>query len=255
VALTGDMEKIAVARKQLKSYQVTTSGGTGFNGQPMSMVSEVKLADGKPVRTKMITRDGYRLTMMDQHVSYNVNPQAKTAMRMTMPAPGAGPGGPPGGGRGGAPGGAPGGARGAGPGGAPGGPAGGPPGGGRGGGRGGRGGRSFDPAEVARFNPTTSSTKLGGLDCWLVEWKNEGGDQMKVWVDKQYGLARQSVTSGGTITFTYSKINAIPDSEFELPSGLKVTDAPAGGRGGFGGGGRRQGGGGQAPAGGGGGSA
>jgi hypothetical protein len=244
VALTGDLAKIESARRQLRSYQVTTSG-PGFNGQPMTMTSEVKLANGKLVRRKTITAGGYRLMMIDQRMSYNVNALDKTATRMTMPAPGAAPGGgrpggppggPPAGPRGGQGGGPPGAPRGGQGGGAPAGPRGGQGGGPRGGGRG-PGGGFFDPAAVGRYNPSVTSAKLSGVDCYLVQWKDERGEQTQVWVDKQYGLERKSQSARGTTTFTYSKINAVPDSEFELPTGLKITEAPAGGRGGSGAGG------------------
>jgi len=204
---------------------MTSSGGApGPDGQSFSMTSEVKLVDGKPVRMKMMTPDGYRLMMTDEHTVYNVNTKDKTATRSTMPAPGAAPGGAPVArarstgrsprrrtGRGGR----------------------------RAAGRGrrgrGMGGGRFDPADVARYNPTSTSTTLGGVACYLVQYKNDRGDQIQAWVDKQYGLPRQSVSPRGTTTFTYSKINSVPASDFELPTGSEGHRGAAGGRGGWGG--------------------
>lgn len=102
--------------------------------------------------------------------------------------------------------------------------------------RGGPGfGGRFDPEAIAALKPKVSATQLEGLDCWLVEWTDREQTR-QVWVDKQYGLPRQFQTPQGPMQPTYRKINAVPDSTFELPSGLTIREAPAG-RGGWGPGG------------------
>jgi hypothetical protein len=102
------------------------------------------------------------------------------------------------------------------------------------GGMGGMGGRSFDLAWLAALKPKISSAKLEGMDCWLLEWTDPRGNPGKMWLDKQYGLARQSEGPQGTIKFSYGRINAIPAQEFELPSGLTVKELQPG-QGGWGG--------------------
>lgn len=75
--------------------------------------------------------------------------------------------------------------------------------------------------------PTMSSDTVDGVDCWKIVSPSLGGDNSAVWMDKEYGLARQMQT-GQTITkIQYEQINAVPDSEFQLPPGTKVQDMGA----------------------------
>ena len=251
-APTGELVPIMDARKKLTSYEMKTTGPRG------ERVTEVKLDNGRPVRTRMTTPNGYMLIMTDQQASYAVDTQTKTATKMTMGGRG-GPGGAGGSRGGGRPQGAGGsgaapGARGQGGPGASGG-RGGPGGAGGAGGPGGRGsgGRGSDLAAIEALHPKVSATKLDGMDCWLLQWTDPQGQQAQMWLDKQYGLTRQSQTPQGTSKFSYSKINAVPAKDFELPGGLTIKDAPAGqgGSGGRGGGGvpggNGNGGGGSAP--------
>ena len=51
------------------------------------------------------------------------------------------------------------------------------------------------------------------------------GDRLpKLWVDKEWGLLRQ--TKGGDMTtkYIYTRINEISDDEFELPEGTNVQN-------------------------------
>lgn len=64
------------------------------------------------------------------------------------------------------------------------------------------------------------SGKLGAMDCWVVE--QTGGNGKLLWFDKQYGLLRQTKMGDEVGKITYEKINAVPDSEFELPPGTKT---------------------------------
>lgn len=72
--------------------------------------------------------------------------------------------------------------------------------------------------------PNVSSDTVDGVECWKIVSPSLGGDNSAVWMDKEYGLVRQMQT-GETITkIQYEQINAVPDSEFQLPPGTKVHD-------------------------------
>jgi len=69
------------------------------------------------------------------------------------------------------------------------------------------------------------SETIDGVDCWVVDTiVKEEGNEAKVWVGKQDGLLRQAEAEDKVIKFTYDKINAVPDSEFELPEGIEILD-------------------------------
>ncbi len=69
------------------------------------------------------------------------------------------------------------------------------------------------------------SETIDGVDCWVVDTiVKEEGNEAKVWVGKEDGLLRQAEAEGKVIKFTYDKINAVPDSEFELPEGIEILD-------------------------------
>jgi len=79
---------------------------------------------------------------------------------------------------------------------------------------------SFDPAV-----PIVGSETIDGTDCWVVDATlGEEKKETKVWVGKEDGLLRQVEREGEVVKFTYDKINAVPDSEFELPEGIKIMD-------------------------------
>lgn len=91
--------------------------------------------------------------------------------------------------------------------------------------------------------PKITSAKLGNLDCWRIE---VAGPQftMVTWIDKQYGLPRQSQYGDRTVTHRVEQVNAVPDSVFALPQGVKVVERkwePGAGMGKGGGRGRREG--------------
>jgi hypothetical protein len=66
------------------------------------------------------------------------------------------------------------------------------------------------------------------VPCWKVETTDQQGAKATVWIDRQYGLARQFQSGGKLIKETYDKINAVPDSDFELPPGTTVTKGTPG---------------------------
>ncbi len=76
-----------------------------------------------------------------------------------------------------------------------------------------------DLKDLKTVSPKFTSEKVDGVACWRVDV--EGGS---AWVDKEYGLPRQYKAEGKTTKVKYEKINAVPDSEFELPAGTKVKD-------------------------------
>lgn len=85
---------------------------------------------------------------------------------------------------------------------------------------------SRDPSkQVDREAVTTGSEAVDGVDCWVISSAVEG-KSAKVWVGKQDGLPRQVETAGGLIKYQYSRINEVPDSEFELPAGVEVKETP-----------------------------
>ena len=78
----------------------------------------------------------------------------------------------------------------------------------------------FDP-EVA----ITGGESVDEVACWVFETTGEEeAEAAKVWLDKEYGLVRQIEQAGELTKFDYSRINAVPDSEFEVPEGVKVMD-------------------------------
>ena len=56
-----------------------------------------------------------------------------------------------------------------------------------------------------------------------METAGEQGAKSTVWLDKQYGLARQMQFGDKLIKEKYDQINAVPDSDFELPPGTRET--------------------------------
>ncbi len=70
-------------------------------------------------------------------------------------------------------------------------------------------------------------TTLNGKRCWLLEYK-EGSTPQKIWVDQKIGLPIRIETEQNrkqlVEEFNYSKLNAVPDSAFEVPAGYKVID-------------------------------
>ena len=69
------------------------------------------------------------------------------------------------------------------------------------------------------------SETIDGVDCWVVDTiVKEEEKEAKIWVGKEDGLLRQAESEGKAIKFTYDKINAVPDSEFELPADIEIMD-------------------------------
>ncbi len=155
-------------------------------GKPVKQAA--KLQDGKPVRMKMDTGKpgSFMLMEMDKQVNYMYDAAKKTAIKMPVK-----PGGST-----------------AEAGKAPGAP------------------DTPDLSKLEAMHPKISSATLDGLECWVLEMAGGNGASSQTWVDKQYGLVRQVVSAQTTMKMAYDKINAVPDSEFELPPGTKIVSIP-----------------------------
>lgn len=74
----------------------------------------------------------------------------------------------------------------------------------------------------AMVGAKVSSEKVDGVDCLKIVAK-EG----TFWCSKDNGLPIQLDVTGKIMKFKYENINSVPDSEFELPAGVKITQMPA----------------------------
>ncbi len=70
----------------------------------------------------------------------------------------------------------------------------------------------------------SGSETIDGVDCWVIEGMEDENAPGKAWVGKADGLMRQAEDGDDLIKFTYTRINEIPDSEFELPEGIDMQD-------------------------------
>ena len=73
----------------------------------------------------------------------------------------------------------------------------------------------------------SGSETVDGVDCWVIDGIDDANAPGKVWVGKADGLMRQAQDDDEMIKFTYSRINEVPDSEFDLPEGVEVEDLGA----------------------------
>lgn len=69
----------------------------------------------------------------------------------------------------------------------------------------------------------TSSEMVDGVDTLKVS--NADGSKV-YWVEKEHGLPVQVKDGAQTLKFKYEQINAVPDSEFEVPTGTKIQQMP-----------------------------
>jgi len=73
----------------------------------------------------------------------------------------------------------------------------------------------------------SGSETIDGVDCWVVEGTENEDAPGKAWIGKADGLMRQAQDGDDLIKFTYTRINEIPDSEFELPADVTIQDMAA----------------------------
>lgn len=69
------------------------------------------------------------------------------------------------------------------------------------------------------------SETMDGVDCWIVEITQEG-ETGRAWIGKQDGLMRRVEAPGETMTITIADVNSVPDSEFEVPAGIEISEMP-----------------------------
>ena len=82
------------------------------------------------------------------------------------------------------------------------------------------------PAPWEDYNPDQKilgSETIDGVDCWIVEITGDEGPG-KMWIGKQDGLMRRGEAPGGTAVFTITEVNSVPDSAFEVPEGIELSD-------------------------------
>jgi len=75
---------------------------------------------------------------------------------------------------------------------------------------------------IQKGNPKVTSDKLDGADCWIVSMTAK--NQATVWIDKKQGLIRQLKQKNITVKLKVEDVNAVADSQFELPADTKVQD-------------------------------
>jgi hypothetical protein len=81
-----------------------------------------------------------------------------------------------------------------------------------------------DLRQLSATAPVTRSETLDGAKCWVIEAPAGADDPSprRYWVDAVTGLVRQVQIGERRGRLRYSQINAVPDSEFELPSGTRI---------------------------------
>ncbi len=84
--------------------------------------------------------------------------------------------------------------------------------------------------DIEQYNPTIIGTDvIDGHECTVTEYTAEGSG-VKMWIEKAHGfpIKVETTTSEGTMIMEYENIDFsdIPDSEFELPEGIEITELP-----------------------------
>jgi hypothetical protein len=190
-AKPGALAALQPAYDRLTSYRKTFTAPDGI-----AVTSYVKFRAGSWVKVKGVTRGGWSLTDLVEAVSYHYDAQENQITR----SPTVGKATP------------------------------------------GELRLSFKDLE-AKY-PDVREGMLDGMPCLVVVIPRPKRDQKgayvftfvndtppnQTWYDKKYGLVRQQVwlphgsSKGHTEQSNYEMINAVPDSEFELPPGIKVVD-------------------------------
>ncbi len=85
-------------------------------------------------------------------------------------------------------------------------------------------GKLISPMALAAKNPIISDDKLGQVECWRLDWTDDKGTQVQMWMDKKNGLP-QKATHGQVVTmYTHEKIDQLPESVFTMPTGYEVKE-------------------------------
>lgn len=86
----------------------------------------------------------------------------------------------------------------------------------------GQGDVGLSPKDLGAGTIVGSET-VDGVDCTVVQ-ATVDGKSSKAWIGTADGLVRKAEGPSGVVTMTYSRINAVPDTDFAIPADLKVRD-------------------------------
>lgn len=73
----------------------------------------------------------------------------------------------------------------------------------------------------------SGSEVVNGVDCWVVETTDDQGRTVTTWYAKDNGLVQKVEAENVTMTYEYSRVGDVPDSEFEVPADITFREMPA----------------------------
>lgn len=73
----------------------------------------------------------------------------------------------------------------------------------------------------------TGSEVINGVDCWVVETTDDQGQTVTTWYAKDNGLVQKVITESATMSYEYSRVGEVPDSEFTVPTDITFRELPA----------------------------
>ncbi len=82
------------------------------------------------------------------------------------------------------------------------------------------------PDVTEGYNPDyriLGSETVDGVDCWIVEVTGEEGEG-KMWIGKADGLMRKAEAPEGTQIMSYTDINEVSESVFDVPEDIELAD-------------------------------
>jgi len=165
------LQEAVKARSSLQSYQMTARTSEG-----QSFTQFVKLVEGKPVKTKTKTPQGWILMDQTEKAMYMGGTGRPNVMKMSLAGPQA------------------------------------------------QQNKTPDAEDYDGQAPVIGTEDVDGVSCVKVQVTGKDGKSGTLWVGLQYGLMRKFEQDGKATTFAYDQVNAVPDTEFELPAGAKVVD-------------------------------
>jgi outer membrane lipoprotein-sorting protein len=81
--------------------------------------------------------------------------------------------------------------------------------------------------DAAAINALTdakaTSETIDGVNCLKV---SRADGKEAYWIEKEHGLPVQIQAGGTTTKIKYEQVNSVPDSEFEVPAGVKIQEMP-----------------------------
>lgn len=73
----------------------------------------------------------------------------------------------------------------------------------------------------------SGSEVVNGVDCWVVETTDDQGQTVTTWYAKENSLVQKVEAESVTMTYEYSRVGDVPDSEFEVPADITFREMPA----------------------------